>query len=88
MNSINAALLKNISLAVKEREIHGLITNILSSCLDRATFGKNEYTHDIDAVRVNEDDIRFIVYGLHALNFEVSSRLIHEDSYYEITVRW
>lgn len=86
--SISANMLKNISSYVRERSNRDIINDMIMSCLDRAAFGKCDYTNDLHCHRVSEDDIKFIVNHFHTLNFEVSSRFIEEDGYYEITVRW
>lgn len=86
--SINANILKTISLHAKEKSNMSIIESILNSCLDRAISGKREHTDEINSYRVNHYDIGFIVSHFNSLNFDASSRFMEEDGYYEITVRW
>lgn len=86
--SINANVLKIISTHIRDKANMSIIDNMLDSCLERATFGKREYTNDIHPHRVNDDDMQFIVNHFNLLNFDVSFRFIKEDGYYEITLRW
>ena len=86
--SINANLLKTISLSMRDKTNRNMIDDILKSCLDYAMFGKVEYVSELSEHRFNDDDVKFIMNHFNDLNFEVSSRHLKEDGYYEITVRW